>query len=343
MVGPVKRLVSVAPVPLLLLSAVLLGGCGSQTRVVAPFAVADGTEAGGWAVLGVGPKGTTLRFVPNTSFGIGIVLRNTSKETVTLVDVRTLDPPHSLVQQQGTTLIDWNPPPCGGGRSCPGVSFLGGRFGPAKAQPIVVRPARQAAVQLDFKVDGCAALPLASPGAAQRIDVSYRVGAGGAQHQTISLGGSRLRLRMPSARDCAPRPKSTIAVSGPYSTGSDWTIPTSSGDSCSRTAKRALLFDSRLYNGPAGPSVRVEIRLPHFRGVGLYRSVGKPAPGLGPAAVDAIVGIGIHGYVTFRSSRSVVSVARVTKRTIAGRFHATIVGRRHSTFRVYGAWRCLVQ
>jgi hypothetical protein len=104
-----------------------------------------------------------------------------------------------------------------------------------------------------------------------------------------------------------------------------------------------LLFASRLYESPNGPSVRVEIRLPRFGGVGLYRSVGKPAPALGPAAVDAVVGIGIHGYVTFRSSRSVVTVTGETKRTMTGRFYATIVGRRHSTFRAYGAWRCLIQ
>jgi hypothetical protein len=104
-----------------------------------------------------------------------------------------------------------------------------------------------------------------------------------------------------------------------------------------------LLFASRLYESPNGPSVRVEIRLPRFRGVGLYRSVGKPVPALGPAAVDAVVGIGIHGHVTLRSSRSVVTVATVTKRTITGRLHTTVVGRRGSTFRAYGAWRCLIQ
>jgi hypothetical protein len=77
--------------------------------------------------------------------------------------------------------------------------------------------------------------------------------------------------------------------------------------------------------------------------VGLYRSVRNSAPALGPAAVDAIVGIGIHGFVTFRSSSAAVTVRKVARRTIMGRFHATIVGRRQSTFRAYGAWRCLIQ
>src|SRR5438874_8052929 len=84
-------------------------GCGQADRVVAPFAKTGGTEAGGWAVLGLGPRGTTLRFVPETRFGIGIVLRNRTREEVTLLDVRAMDPPRSLVQEQGTTLLDWNP------------------------------------------------------------------------------------------------------------------------------------------------------------------------------------------------------------------------------------------
>jgi hypothetical protein len=321
----------------------LMVGCGSQMRAGAPFVKSEGTEAGGWAVLGLGPKGTMLRFVPKTSFGIGVVLRNRTKEDVTLVDVRTVDPPQSLVQQQGTTLTDWNPPPCSGNHSCPAIGFLRGPFDPAKAEPIAVKSGKQAAVQLDFMVDGCAAVPFASPGAAREIAVFYRVGSGHVQQQLIPLGGSRLELRMPSARDCAPRPRSSISVSGPYATSSDWTIPISSGDNCDPAAHGGMLFASRLYQSPTGPSVRVRIHLPHFRGVGLYRSVGKAAPALGPAAVDAIVGIGIHGSVTFPSSSGVVTVTAVTKRMMTGRFHATIAGRRHTTFRAYGAWRCLIR
>jgi len=148
---------------------------------------------------------------------------------------------------------------------------------------------------------------------------------------------------MPSARDCQPRPKSTIAISGPYATGSGWTIPISSGDSCSRTSRGALLFDSRLYESPNGPSVRVKIQLPRFLGLGLYRTIPRPAPALGPASVDTVVGIGIHGRVTFHSGSAVVIVNAVTKSTIRGRFRATIIGRRQETFRTYGAWRCLIQ
>ena len=155
--------------------------------VVAPWAKSDGTNAAGSGAR-LGPSGTTLRFVPNTSFEIGIVLRNTSPQTVTLVDVRTLDPAHSLIRQQGTRLIAWIPPPCSGRHSCLAIGFLRGSFGSAKPQPVSVRPAGQAAVQLDVEVGGCAALPFAAPGAAQQIDLAYRVGSGALEPQAISLG-----------------------------------------------------------------------------------------------------------------------------------------------------------
>src|SRR5260370_22326023 len=125
-----RRRVTVAGLASSVLTIVLLAGCGSNTRVLTPFTKTDGTEAGGWAGLRLGPTETTLQFVPKTSFGIGIVLRNTSHQTVRLVDVRTLDPPHSLVRQQGTTLINWSPLPCSGRHSCPAIGFLRGPFGP---------------------------------------------------------------------------------------------------------------------------------------------------------------------------------------------------------------------
>ena len=56
--------------------------------------------------------------------------------------------------------------------------------------------------------------------------------------------------------------------------------------------------------------------------------------------MTAAVGIGIHGWQHFRSSTAVVSVRKETAKTISGRFHATIVGYRHTTFRTFGAWRC---
>jgi hypothetical protein len=100
------------------------------------------------------------------------------------------------------------------------------------------------------------------------------------------------------------------------------------------------VFASRVYLAPQKPMVRIWIRLPRFRGVGLYRSVPGPAGALGTAHVTAAVGIGIHGWQHFHSSTAVVSVRKQTARTIMGRFHATVVGYHHSTFRTFGAWRC---
>lgn len=328
---------------LVLLVAALLTGCAGKHQVTAPFSKSDGTEAGGWAVLASGPNGLTLRFVPKTSFGVGIVLRNRAKTPVTLVDVRTLAPAGSLVHQQGTQLLAWNPPPCNGHHSCPAFGFLRGPYRQAHPRPLAVNPGKQVAVQLDFRLASCADVPFASPGAAQRIELVYRVGGGQLQRQVLPLGGSRLNLRMPSRRDCMPRPRSTISVEGPYATGSGWTIPISSGDSCSRTRRGALLFTSRLYESPDKPAVRIEIRLPRLRGPGLYRTLARPAPALGPARVAAIVGIGIHGWETFRSSSADVTVKAITPETVKGRFRATIVALSGETFRTFGAWRCTLQ
>lgn len=317
-------------------------GAGNDHKLAAPFRKGDLKEAGGWAVLELGPHGTVLRFVPHTSFGIGLTLRNRSKKQITVLGVQAIDPPGGLVQQRGTRLVAWNPPPCTGSHSCPALGFLRAPYDSRHAKPLSVAPGRQVAVQLNFAVAGCARVPAATPGAARQIAVSYTTASGGTQSQVLSLGGSRLRLRMPSARDCAPRPKSTIAVEGPYAAGSDWTIPTSSGDSCTIARSGGLTFSSRLYEAPKDPAVRIVIRLPRYAGVGLYRSVGRPAASRGSALVAADVGVGIHGRQTFRSRTAVVTVRRVTPSSIRGRFHATIVGYRHETFRAFGAWACRV-
>jgi hypothetical protein len=315
--------------------------CGVRaTSVRAPFAMASFTEAGGWAVLGAGPGGITLRFVPKTTFGIGIVLRNRSDTHVTLVGVDAPSAPTGLVQQIGTVLAPWSPPRCSGSHSCPAVGFLRGPYRAVRPSPVSIAPHGEAAVQLNFRTLGCDGLPFAAAGAPDRIEVDYRVGNGAVSNEELPLGAAKLDLRLPSRRDCLPRPKSDIAVDGPYATGSGWTMPTSGGDSCTRTASGALVFASRVYLAPQKPMVRIWIRLPRFHGKGLYRSLPGPATALGPARVTAVVGIGSHGWQHFRSSTAVVSVRRETAKTLAGRFHATIVGYRRATFRTFGAWRC---
>jgi hypothetical protein len=323
------------------LVATLVVGCGSgRPSVIAPFTKEDGTEAGGWPVMASGPDGLTLRFVAKATLGVGIVLTNTAARPVTLVDVRALGSARSLVRQTGTQLLAWSPPTCNGRHSCPALGFLHPPYAAVRPQALEVAPRNEAAVQLDFRMASCDAVPFATPGAAQQIQVDYRVGHGGLQQQLLSLGSSRLNLRMPSRRDCLPRPRSTISVEGPYATGSGWTIPVSSGDTCSRTRGGALLFASRLYQSPNNAAVRVEIRLPRFRGAGLYRTFAKPAPALGPAHVATVVGIGSHGWKAFHSTSAVVSVRAIGPKAIKGRFRARIAGYGHSSFRTFGAWRC---
>jgi hypothetical protein len=75
----------------------------------------------------------------------------------------------------------------------------------------------------------------------------------------------------------------------------------------------------------------VLISLARFHGLGAYRD---------PAQVRVVAGIGIHGWRTFRSRARLVRATRVSRQTIGGRFQATVVGRRGTTFRAYGAWRC---
>jgi hypothetical protein len=321
-------------------AAMVGSACGVESPSVrAPFARVSFTEAGGWSVMASSPSGVTLRFVPDTAFGIGIVLRNRTATPITLLDVEAFSAPNGLVQQVGTVLAPWNPPRCPGTHSCPGVGFLRAPYAAARPSVVAVAARGEAAVQLNFRLRGCDAVPFAVAGAPDRIDITYRVGGSALASQELSLGGAKLNLRMPSRRDCLPRPKSTIAVDGPYATGSGWTMPTSSGDNCRRTGSGALVFASRVYLAPQKPMVRILIRLPRFRGTGLYRSLPKPAPALGAARVTAVVGIGIHGWQHFHSSTAIVSVRKETAKTIVGRFHA-IVGYRRSTFRTYGAWRC---
>jgi hypothetical protein len=148
---------------------------------------------------------------------------------------------------------------------------------------------------------------------------------------------------MPKPSDCLPRPHSRIAVEGPFSTGSDWTIPGSAGDTCVRTRGGGLRFRSRLYQRGSRAAVRVSIVLPRLRGTGLYRTLPRPARALGPAQVLVTAGIGNHGWTTFHADASVVTVLRAAGRKPKGRFRAVVKGSHGTSFRVYGAWRCVTR
>jgi len=274
--------------------------------LAAPFAKADSLEAGGYPVLSIGPHGTVLRYIANQPFGIGIVLRNRSSVPITVLDVRAVEPPRTLVHQIGTRLVAWNPAPCPATHSCPASGFLRQPYRPGRPVPLDVAPGGGVGVQLNFRLAACTAVPFATASSPTQVDVVYRFG-GRERIEGLSLDSARLLLRMPKPSDCAPRPHSDISVTGPYATSSAWTIPGSAGDTCTKTT-----FTSRWYETPGKPEVRVVIRFPR--------------------EVDVVVGIGIHGWKTFHSRYAVVT---------AKRFHATVVGLRGTTFRVYGAWRCI--
>src|SRR5438034_11772392 len=102
----------------LVLALVVVGGCGGPAGPVSPFTRLGTTETHGWPVLGVGPPGVTLRFIPDTPFAVGIVLRNRSRRTLTIVGIRTRELPRTLVRQVAVGVVPYRPPRCGGRHSC---------------------------------------------------------------------------------------------------------------------------------------------------------------------------------------------------------------------------------
>ena len=334
--------------------AALSAGCGGKEAAPPPFAKDDSVVAGGAPLLGTSPDGLTMRFVEQGRLGIGIVLHNRADRPVTVLDVRTLEPPRSLVQQVGTRLVPWNPPPCKG--RCPFLTFFLSSYDAVKPDPVEVGPNGGLGVQLNYVVGSCSGLPFGAAESADAIDIHYRVGNGPVRRQSLPLGSARLRPRPPAPADCSRRPHSRISIEGPFATSSAWAIPASSTDSCVRAKSRALQcresdvcvhtapgglrFRSGLYASPSKPAVSVSIELPRFHGLGLYRSLRRPASALGPAIVRVTVGIGDRGWTTFRSESAVVVVTSSAETSTAGRFRAVIVGPHKEPFRVNGIWRC---
>jgi hypothetical protein len=274
--------------------------------VAAALTLVPGVISGGYPVLSSGPQGLTLRYIPNQPFASVIILRNRTRSAIEVDDVTADEPPGTLVHQIGTRLRPWNPPKCPRNASCPGYAIPLEPYAASSATPLRVQPGHMVAVELVFRLAACSAVPLARPGAPTSVGILYRSG-GSRLTEQLPLGGAALRLRFPKPADCAPRPRSDIAVTGPFATSSAWAIPGSAGDTCTKTT-----FTSRWYESPGKPEVRVVIRFPR--------------------EVEVVVGVGPHGWTTFRSRYAVVT---------SRRFHATIAGYRGTTFRAYGAWRCV--
>ena len=346
------------PPILVLVVALAVAGAGSaHGSTSGPFVKEYALEMGGLPMLGGGPSGSMVRFIEGGRFGIGLYFRNASDQPLTVEDVTTPESPSSPIQQIGTRMAPWNPPPCyNTARGCPVMmTFLNSSYTKVRPAPLVVAPGKAIAAQLNYRIADCGSV-LPSPGVpAQTLRISYRDSAGALHAQTLPLGSARIRLRTPMPADCQHRPRSRIAIEGPYATSSDWTIPgdrtgtclrtaagrlvCSDGDRCQRTSGGGLLFRSGLFASPGSPMVRIEIRLPRLVGPGLYRTMPVPATALGPAQVRAIVGIGLHGWTTFPSDKSTVTVRQAAGVTLSGRCHAT-VARHGNSFRTYGIWRC---
>lgn len=284
--------------------------------VAAAFTLLPTVISGGYPTLASGPSGVTLRYIPNQPFGIMVALRNHGQTPLVVRDVRVLEPPRTLVHQIGTRLQPWRAPVCTGAHSCPAYAPPFGPYVSRRPKPLRVAAGKAFAAELDFRLGGCDEVPFASPAAPRTIEIFYDGG-----REELALGGARPVLRFPEPADCATRPHSQISVSGPWATSSAWTIPGSAGDTCSRLPDGGVTFVSRWYESPRRPELRVEI---------------TPAT----RTVNVRVGVGLHGWKLFHAKYAVVTTQRSAPKDYGGRFHATIVGYRGSTFRAYGSWRC---
>ena len=329
------------PLPLMrclvlaLAATALVAGCGG--RVVgspSPLMMAGGSSEGGYPIAGSGPSGTAIRFIEHGRFAVGIILRNKTGTTVTVVDVRTPEPPLSLVEQVGTRLEPWKPPACPKNTlGCPpGVTFLRMSFGDVRPSPMSVGPGKWLAVQLNYQLASCHVVPLATTASARELQVTFRYSQGRLQHQELPIGAAKLRLSTPAGVECLPRPHSHIGLVGSFTTSpGHGTIPGSDGDTCTRTSSGGLAFRSRQFFDRSGIAWRIRIRLP--------RVPASSPVDVVRADVRATGGFGLHGWTTFNGAGSRVTLQHATRGTLAGSFTAIFSDRRR-LFRAYGEWRC---
>jgi hypothetical protein len=302
--------------------------------VSGPLVLAGGEGGGGPALGGMGPSGVTVRFIDRGRFFVGVLVRNGSSHTLTVVNAHVPEPPHSLVRQVGTRL--GLVPPCNAHGLCD--------FGPtgadaARLRPVALTPGAEAAVQISYKLGSCAEVPHSSLATARVIEVSYKDSHGVLQQQTLPIGGGLLHLQKPAGVECVPRPFSHIGLVGSFTTSPGHKpVPGSDGDTCTKSATGRLVFRSRLFTERSGVEFRVEIAFPHFVGKGLYETSTGHAS-LGPADVIVSGGFGDRGWTTFHGHPEMVTVTQAAAPLYGGRFQAVLSGHRRF-FRAYGAWRC---
>lgn len=166
--------------------------------VSAPFVQRNATQAAGAAVVAAGKAGVTLRVVPDSRFGLMVVLKNRTHRQLVLEDVRAVVPHGSFVRQLGTHLAPFfqcKP-------FCPRHIVMHGPFGAERPVAFQVHPLRSAQAQLDFAFAGCGALQNASTEPITHAIVVYRNPNGRTFRETIALTSGRLNLPASSLTAC---------------------------------------------------------------------------------------------------------------------------------------------
>jgi hypothetical protein len=299
-----------------------------------PFALQPGGEAGGYPLGGSGPSGMQITFIERAGFQIGVLLKNVSKERLTIVSAQTPEPVGGLAIQVGAAFAHYTP--CSGSVACP---WLGDPRHPTSPKPLEVAPGHDVAVKLSYRLVSCVQAASATTASGNTLVVSFRLAGGRPQQQSFPIGGDKLLLERPVGEACVPRPYSYIGFVGSFNTSPQHqTLPGSVGDTCSLSVARGLSFTSRRFFDRLQTVFRVEIQLPEFDGAGSY-GVATGTRVLGRARVTVIGAFGNTSYTTFVDTHGTVTVTKAAPPLYGGRFQAVLAGH-HRFFRAYGSWRC---
>jgi hypothetical protein len=192
--------VKAAGLGILVLVGVVAAGCGGahKTALVASHSVVGtafvrqqkGSQAAGTAVVGSGKTAVVLRPTPNGTFGVMVVLRNSTHKQLVLQDVHAVVPKGSFVRPLGVHLSPYfqcKP-------DCSRHFVMRGPFGPEHTAAVPVRPTHAAEAQLDFAIAGCGELQKAVTTPITQAVATYRDPSGKTFRQTIDLRSSRLQL-----------------------------------------------------------------------------------------------------------------------------------------------------
>ena len=290
-----------------------------------PLALQPGSEAGGYPLGTSGPSGMQITFIERAGFEIGVLLKNVSKQRLTIVDAQTPERIGSLATQVGAAFVRYTP--CSGAIACP---WLGDPRRPTSPKPLDVAPGHDVAVKLSYRLVSCLQAASATTASGNTFVVSFRLAGGPRQQQSFPIGSDKLLLERPVGEACVPRPYSYIGLVGSFNTSPQHrTFPGSDGDTCSLSAARGLAFTSRRFFDRLQTVFRVEIQLPRFHGVGSY----------GPARIAVIGAFGNTSSTTFVDTHGTVTVTKAASPLYGGRFHGVLSGR-HRFFHAYGSWRC---